>query len=280
MIEPKKDELFVETDAAAALKLRNALGDRTALRRSLLPGLIASVEHNLARANHDLGLFEIGHVFPGGEVQVENPEPMHLGLVLVGQIDEHWSGGGRPVDGFDVGGLVRRAVRSIGATIEPVTGEIPPWAHPGESARLKLGRKVIGWFGRLHPNVLDAFDVAVPVYAAELNLGVVLEREPSVPKHESIAKTPTSVRDLALVVPAALRFDELNRGMNQFRHKLLESVSLFDVYEGAGLEPGTKSVALRARYRDLSGTLTDKAVEKVHSKLLRHLERAVGATLR
>ncbi len=280
MIEPAKDDLFVEGEVADALKLRNALGDRTALRRSLLPGLIASVEHNVARGNNDVGLFEIGHVFPGGEVLVENPEPLQLGIVLVGQIDEHWSGGGRAVDGFDVGGLIRRAVGSIGTKVEPVTGEIPPWAHPAESARLKLGRKVIGWFGRVHPSVLDAFDLEVPVYAAELDLGVVLEREAPVPKHESIAKTPTSVRDLALVVPSDLQYDQLHRELKQFRHKLLESISLFDVYEGTGLEPGTKSVALRARYRDLSGTLTDKAVEKVHAKLLRHLERAVGATLR
>ena len=281
MIAPESDALFVPEDAAPGLVLRNPLGaDRSALRRSLMPGLLDSLRHNVSRGTRDVRLFEVGHTFPGGEIQVENPEPQHLALVATGEIDGHWSGSGRPVDGFDLVGAVQQAAASVGASVQVATGNAPSWIHPAEHAVIRLGRKTIGWVGRIHPSVSEAWEMEAPVYAAELDAGVLLAREPNVPQYSEIARTPTSQRDLALVVPETVQYDEMERALKQFRHKFLESVTLFDVYTGPGLEAGTKSIALRARYRDISGTLTDKAIEKVHGKLLGHLGRMVGATLR
>jgi phenylalanyl-tRNA synthetase beta chain len=281
MIDPERDALFVGDDEPAGLALRNPLGaDRSALRRSLIPGLLESLRHNVSRGTRDVRLFELGHVFPGGDIQVENPEPQHIALVATGELDAHWSGAGRSVDGFDVVGAIQQAAAAVGSSIQVVTGDAPSWMHPGEHAVLKLGRRAIGWVGRVHPNVCEQWELEAPVYAADLNVGVLLARDPGVPRYTEIARTPTSQRDLALVVPNGVQFDEMDRALKQFRHKYLESVTLFDVYSGPGLEPGTKSIALRARYRDIEGTLTDKAIEKVHGKLLGHLGRMVGATLR
>lgn len=281
MIDPARDRLFVAADAAAGLVLRNPLGaDRSALRRSLVPGLLDSVHHNVARGTKNVRLFELGHVFPGGDVLDQNPEPLRLGLIATGEVDVHWSTEPRPVDGFDVVGVLTQIGAVAGGTVRATTGDAPSWLHPGESAILKLGRREIGWIGRVHPAVAEIWELDAPVYAAEIDAGALLDRDPDVPQYDEIARTPSSQRDLALVVPAELAYDEMDRAVRQFRHKYLERVELFDVYSGSGLEPGTKSVALRAKYRDLEGTLTDKAVEKVHAKLLRHLERMVGATLR
>lgn len=281
MIDPERDRLFVAEGAEAGLALRNPLGaDRSALRRSLLPGLLDSVHHNVVRGTKNVTLFELGHVFPGGSVLDRNPEPLLLGLVATGDVNVHWSGESRPIDGFDVVGVLTQVASVAGGLVRATTGDAPSWLHPGECAVLKLGRREIGWVGRIHPDVADVWSLDTAVYAAEMDAGALFDRDPDVPRYDEIARTPSSQRDLALVVPAELAYDEMDRALRQFRHKFLERVELFDVYTGTGLEPGTKSVALRARYRDLEGTLTDNTIEAVHGKLLRHLERMIGATLR
>jgi phenylalanyl-tRNA synthetase beta chain len=285
MTDPGRVAAFAADDRA--IRLKNPLGEeRSVMRRSLLAGLLDSLGHNLARGEESVALFELGRVYPpaeeGAPIPDENPEPLMLGVVWCGVVDEHWSGTGRPVDGHDLVGAATSALAAAGVSLRAVASRSgpPSWSHPAVSAALAAGRRQVGWVGRLHPDILDRWQIEVPVFALELELSGLISPEAPVPSYRSIGRTPASWRDAALLVDASTPWAAVQTALDGFSNTLLESVRLFDVYEGGALPDGKKSLAIRAVYRDPSGTLTDEVVDKVHGKLLRHLEHRAGAVLR
>lgn len=279
MVDPARDTLFAGD--TGALRLRNPLGDeRSAMRRSLMLGLLDNVAHNVAHGVDSVGLFEMGRVYPAGPIADQNAEPAHLGAVFFGAFERHWSVRTRPVDGHDVVGVALGALRAGGIAAEVVAGAPAGFAHPGVYARIRVAGTDVGWVGRLHPDVVDHWQVDGPVYGFEVDLDACIALGSGIPKYAPVRRTPRSTRDAALLVDAAVPYSEVRAGLAGFDHKLLESVELFDVFTGGNLPAGRKSIALRATYRDPAGTLTDDQVDKVHSKLLRHLEHATGAVLR
>lgn len=277
--DTERQGLFAE---GPYLRLRNPLGEeRSVMRKSLWPGLLGNVAHNLAHGAPGVALFELGRVYPTFEsVPDENVEPLRLTGVFAGTVDDDWSRPARALDGHDVVGLLQRALTATGVNATVARGDAPAWAHPGVSASVQIGKKSVGWVGRLHPDVLDTFGVSVPVFGFDVAIGDLWAKPAGVPQHKTIARTPAAWRDVALVMDAQIPYGELSSCIDGFKHAHLESVALFDVYAGKGLEPGTKSVALRVVYRDPAGTLTDAQVDKLTAKFLRHVERGVGATLR
>lgn len=277
--DPEKQQIFAGD--SPVIRLRNPLGaERAEMRRSLLPGLLENMAHNLANGAGVVQLIELGRVYPGGDVPDENAEPTRMAGVFAGDFPATWNGPGRALDAYDVTGSLRRSLNAVGVDVEVVTAAPPAWAHPGVSASVKLNGRTAGWLGRLHPEVVDRWQIEVPVYAFDVAVDEALARTPDAPQHAAIARTPASDRDLALVIDTELPYGEVHKALRGFSHKLLESVTLFDVYAGKGLPDGKKSIALRAVFRDREGTLTDGQVDKLTAKLLRHLERSVGATLR
>jgi len=280
MVDPARLSLF--DGDATPLRVTNPLGAETsAMRTTLLPGLLANVAHNVARRAPRVALFEIGHLFPPGLRGPAEVEPLALAAVFTGAASEGWTSGGRLVDVHDVVGVVESVAHALGVDLRVSASAAPPrWAHPGISADLALGGNQVGWVGALHPAVCDPWEIDRPVFAFELDFRALLDSVSGDYQYTEIPKTQGATRDVALLVADSVPYSEIRKNMEAFRHGLLESVELFDVYAGDRIPVGTRSVALRATYRRATGTLTDKEIETAHQRLVQFLTSKLDATQR
>lgn len=260
-------------------RLRNPLGEETsAMRTTLLPSLLTNVAYNLARGADRVALFETGHVFPPDSIEVE---PMAVAAVLAGRADQGWMAGDRTFDGHDAAGLVDALGAATGRALVIAAHDAPPvYAHPGATGQIVLGDRIVGWVGMIHPDVLDAWEIEVPVAAFEIDLSAVLAVTRAEPRHAPIPKTPASTRDLALVVATDVPWRRIRGTADGFHHKYLESVELFDVYQGEHMAEGQRSLAMRVTWRSAKGSLTDEQVERAHSAFVEHMTSSLGASVR
>jgi phenylalanyl-tRNA synthetase beta chain len=168
-----------------------------------------------------------------------------------------------------------------GAMTAPVTTGGPAWFHPGRSGTIALGPKQIGWFGELHPKILAAFDLKVPVAAFEINLDAI--PEPKSRKNRALfSPSPYQAieRDFAFVVDAKVAAGDIVRAAKGADRVLIESVSVFDVYAGKGMAEGKKSIAIAVRIQPKDKTLTEAEIETLAQKLIGAVAKATGAVLR
>lgn len=263
---------------------RNPLNaELSAMRPSLLPNLAAAAARNLARKHEAGALFEIGPRFTGplpGE-QVWTLAGLRFGSAEPRQ----WAQRSRPVDVIDVKGDAYAALKVLGIKPESVqvVAEAPPWYHPGRSGCLRQGRTLLATFGELHPRVLKVFDLSAPVAAFEIDLDQVPQPKQrggkARPPLEALPFPPVD-RDFAFIVdqdvPAARLLDAI-RGADR---QLVREVRLFDVYAGANLGEGRKSLAIGVRLQAGDRTLTEAEIEAVTTRIVAAAERAAEATLR
>ncbi|MCB9506134.1 MAG: phenylalanine--tRNA ligase subunit beta [Myxococcales bacterium] len=279
MTDPARTAAFAGD--AEALRLRNPLGEeRSVLRRTLLIGLMDAIAHNVAHGRRDVGLFEVGHVFPPCGVAEENPEPLTVAGLLVGVRGASWAGAGAPVDGHDAVGLLSAALQAAGVEARIVSAPSPPWAHPAVTAAVEVAGRPVGWVGQLHPGLVDRWELGRDVVGFELDLSAALSTLGAVPRYAPIARTPGSTRDAALTVPDSVRFEALSAAVEACVDPLRERWFVFDVYRGPGVADGHYSVALRVEFRSASATLTDEQIEASMTALVAHLCEALGATRR
>jgi phenylalanyl-tRNA synthetase beta chain len=267
---------------ASALPLANPLSsDMDVMRTTLLPGLLTALARNSRRQHSRVRLFETGVVFLQGE---ELEEVERLAGVATGEAwPEQWGMPSRPADFFDVKGDVERllALRGPGSELsfEPVSGsDGQPWLHPGAGAVISLQQKVIGWVGAVHPGVLEGFEIRKPVLAFEMDLDSVLDRD--VPFAKEISRFPSIRRDLAMMLPIDVSYDQVRQHVEATAGPHLEKVVPFDVYQGGNLKEGYKSIAIGLIFNDVSSTLKDEDVDPVIESVVSELERRLGAQLR
>ncbi len=256
------------------------------MRPQLLPGLMQAAARNQSRGFAELGLFEIGPVWAGGE-----PEDQSLvasGLRIGATAPRNAHGDRRPVDVYDARADAEAALASIGAPANLMVQQgASDWFHPGRSGRLSLGPKnILAEFGELHPRVLDALDVKGPA----VGFTVWVEKPPQ-PKRKSTTRPALTIsdlqaveRDFAFVVDADLAVDTLVKAAKGADKALVEQVSVFDIFTGekaeAQMGAGKKSVAIAVRLQPTKTTLTDKDIEEVSAKIIATVAKATGATLR
>ncbi|MDE2135515.1 MAG: phenylalanine--tRNA ligase subunit beta [Alphaproteobacteria bacterium] len=276
---PRADaQLFGGGDDARQLENPIA-ADLDALRPSLLPSLLAAAECNIARGTSDLMLFEIGAAFdngmPGGQQTVA------AGL-RVGQGLRSWTKSSHPADTFDAKADMLAVLEAAAGSpmTAPVKAGAAPWYHPGRSGTLALGPKVLARFGELHPKVLARFALKVPASAFEIFLEAL--PEPKSKGKTSFAPSPYQAveRDFAFVVEAKVTAEEIVRAVKSAERALIESVTVFDVYEGKGIPEGKKSLAVAVRLQPREKTLTDAEIDVVAQKIVAVVAKATGATLR
>ncbi|MBB5515008.1 phenylalanyl-tRNA synthetase beta chain [Rubricella aquisinus] len=271
-----------------AMALENPISsDMSHMRPDLLPGLLAAAARNQARGFADLGLFEVGPVFAGAE---PGEEVIHAtGLRTGATAPRNTHGTRRPVDAYDAKADAEAALAAIGAPVERlmVMRTAPGWFHPGRSGVLSLGPKnPLAAFGELHPKVLAQIDVKGPAVGFTL----FVENVPF-PKSKGAARPALDTsdlqaveRDFAFVVDANLEVDKLVKAAKGAEKKLIEDVSVFDVFGGAKAEAqmgaGKKSVAIAVRLQPRDATLTDKEIEAVSAKVIASVEKATGGALR
>jgi phenylalanyl-tRNA synthetase beta chain len=268
----------------AELILANPIAsDLDTMRPSVLPNLLAAVARNAARGFKDVGLFEIGAAFKGE--RPEDQQSIAAGLRAGRSSPRHWSGSPRPWDALDA---KADALAAIGAAQGPteslqISTDAPAWYHPGRSGSLKLGNKVVAWFGEIHPRILAAYDIEERVVGFEIDLGQLPPLKVKATRAKAAFHPPALQpveRDFAFVVDSKIGADQVLRAAKNADKALINAVSLFDVYEGQHMEPGKKSLAIQVVLQPTDKTLTDAEIEAVATKVVEAVVKATGGVLR
>ncbi|XWN32311.1 MAG: phenylalanine--tRNA ligase subunit beta [Devosia sp.] len=293
MVEAVTWSFISAEDAAAfggggeAVKLVNPISESLSdMRPSLLPGLIHAVSRNVNRGHPNLALFEVGQVFKGDEPedQTTSAAGIRQGRNRPVSTDRHWSHDGATATVYDVKADVLAALAAIGGPADSVdiTRDAPAYYHPGRSGSLRLGPKVLGHFGELHPATLSALDAPERLVAFELTLNSVpLKRRKATkkPAMEGFHLMPVR-RDFAFLVAEDTDARTILRAARGVRKDLVADVSVFDVYRGPGVDEGHKSVALEATIQPREHTLTEAEIDAVSEAIVTAVQKATGATLR
>jgi phenylalanyl-tRNA synthetase beta chain len=250
-----------------ALRITNPLvAEESVLRTSLRPGLLRAIAFNESHRRSGVALFEIGHVYPPGPGELP-AEHEALGIVLAGQEAPAAVTVWREI----------AAALGVGARIDQ--GRVPAGLHATRSATLVAGRDAIGVVGEVAPEVLDAFDIAERVAVLELDLTSVLGKEPRAAAWKPTSRHPSSDLDLAFTLPDDVPAEKLDKAIRQGAGALLVELDLFDVYRGAGVGAGRRSLAYRLRLQAPDRTLTDADVADVRAKVTTATAK-LGAELR
>lgn len=292
----------------ALVRVANPLSDaESALRSSLLPGLLRVLARNVGRGNGDVAMYEIGRVFrdrpgrgpaPRPAVTARPSEddrraldaalpdqPEHFAAVFAGsRIPAGWWGPARATDWTDAVAAVRAAARAVGAEVvlhaEDRVGKTAPW-HSGRCARIELtDGTVLGHAGELHPGVLRRADLPERSCAAEIDLGPLLNLPETVVIATSLSGFPVAVRDIAVVVEEAVAESDVAAAIAVGAGPLLESLQLFDVYAGDRVGAGLRSSGYALRFRAPDRTLTAEDVAAATDAALAEVKRATGGVLR
>jgi phenylalanyl-tRNA synthetase beta chain len=271
------------------LALANPIAaDLSDMRPSLIPGLVAAAQRNADRGMADTAVFEVGQIFTGDQPQDQLTAAAGVRRALAKPVGpgRYWSGVASAVDAFDVKADALATLAAAGApmgSVQVVSGG-PAWLHPGRSGTLQIGpQNVLGCFGELHPRALEALRAEGPLVAFE----VILERIPAAKARATRAKPVLELsplqpleRDFAFVVDRAVKAGDIVRAAQSADRKLIEAVTVFDVYEGRGIEPGKKSVAIAVTLQPREKTMTDEEIEAVAAKIVAEVGKRTGGVLR
>jgi phenylalanyl-tRNA synthetase beta chain len=255
--------------------------DLDALRPSLLPSLLAAAARNQARGISDLMFFEIGAQFESG---MPGAQKTVAAGVRMGAGARSWKKSAHAADAFDAKADMLAAIEAaMGATMNaPVKAGAAAWYHPGRSGTLALGPKVLAYFGELHPKIAAAFDIKGPLAGFEIFLDTIPEAKAKSKARPLFAPSPfqSVERDFAFVVDSKTSADDVLKAAKGAERALIESVSVFDVYEGKGVPEGKKSLAISVRLQPKDKTLTDAEIEAIGQKIVAAVTKATGGTLR
>jgi len=279
-ISTREAELF--GGAKPELRLVNPISaDLDAMRPSLLPGLVSAARRNADRGYPDVALFELGPLY-------RDDTPKGQGLVAAGLRAgragaKHWRERACEADLYEVKSDALAALAAMGAPADNIqtTADPPSWYHPGRAGTLRLGPEVLGAFGELHPAVIEALDARPPLAGFEVFLDAVPEPRAArakPPLHLSVFQ-PID-RDFAFIVDRSLPAETLLHAARGVDRKLVAEIRLFDVYQGAGLPDGRKSLAITVVLQPQERTLTDAEIEAFSQRLMAQVEKATGGKLR
>jgi phenylalanyl-tRNA synthetase beta chain len=251
------------------------------MRPSILPNLIEAAGRNARRGFPDVALFEIGPVFAG-----DRPADQRTAItaILAPHGPRRWDKAAGE-DVFAIKGELMALLEELGAptgSLQIGQGQAAAWWHPGQSAQLRLGKAVLAEFGAVHPGVLKALDVEGPIYAFELWLEALPEAKRKATKSRPIYRVsplmPLS-RDFAFLAPASMAAGDLVRAVQGADKALISSVGVFDVYQGAGVPDGFKSVAVEVMIQPIDKTLADAEIEALSGRIVAAADK-IGAKLR
>ncbi|WP_432698070.1 phenylalanine--tRNA ligase subunit beta [Marinobacterium sp. YM272] len=266
-------------DQHEPMALANPISAEMAVMRTTLwPGLAKALQYNQHRQQPRVRLFEIGQRFVPEEDGLKQQNVV-AGIICGSRQPEGWNGGSDKVDFFDLKGDVETLL-GLGSCADQFSfvAESNVALHPGQSAAIQRGGKTVGRIGALHPSLQKSLDLTGPVFLFEIELDAVIEGQVS--RFSELSKFPESRRDLAVLVSAETRFAELREVAVAEAGEHLKQVTLFDVYQGQGIEPGRKSLALGLTWQHPSRTLTDEEINSAVSAVVAALGEKLGATLR
>lgn len=276
-IDPKLFELFAP--GVQPLTLANPISaDMSAMRVSLWPGLVKALQHNLNRQQSRVRLFESGLRFVG-QLEGLKQERMLAGLISGKRQPEGWANEREPVDFFDAKADVEALLSVAGAqnAFSFVPGEHSA-LHPGQTARIERDGQLVGYLGALHPELARQLGIEQSVYLFELELAALAEGR--MPAFSELSKFPEVRRDLALLVDRETPAGDLLQNMRAAAGEFLTDLRLFDVYQGKGIDPERKSLAVGLTFQHPSRTLNDEEVNSAVQNVITQLEERFNAILR
>jgi phenylalanyl-tRNA synthetase beta chain len=249
-----------------------------------LPSLLAAASRNAARGFANLQLFEIGAAFDSGMPEAQKTV---AAAIRTGHPERHWQKGGQ--NNEETSGLFT-AKADLLAALEAITGApmsapitqgAPGWYHPGRSGTIAMGPKVIAQFGELHPKILAAFDLKVPAAGFEIFLDAIPDAKSKGRAKPLFQPSPFQAieRDFAFVVDAGVPAGDLVKAVKLADRNLIDTVNVFDLYEGKGVPEGRKSLAVAVRIQPKDATLTDAEIEALAQKIVAAAMK-LGASLR
>ena len=269
------DKLMIPADSPLrqTVEIMNPLGeDYSIMRTTSLNGMLTSLATNYNRRNKNVRLYELGNVYiPKALPLTELPEErMQFTLGMYGDGDF-----------FSMKGVVEEFFEKVGLhkkeTYDPNAGK--PYLHPGRQANIIYDGKVVGYLGELHPDVADAYGIGTRAYVAVIDMPEIVERASFDRKYTGIARFPAVTRDISMVMPKDILVGQVEEVIEKKGGVYLESYALFDLYEGAQIKEGYKSVAYSIVFRAKDKTLEDSEVSESMDRILKALE-GMGIELR
>ena len=274
LIGEEDAKMFAKNDSELIKLLAPLSEDRNTLRQSLSVALYKIYEYNKARNNKDVSIFEVGKTFE--KVGEEYVETRKLAALMTG---EYYLGlNKKPVNFYMIKGVAEEILDYLGygnrySFVQDET-KLPKEMHPGQSAVISVNNDVVGIIGKVHPKVSKD-----DVFVLEINLDKLLDKKVGKMKYKEISKFPNIKKDLAVIVPNNLTSQEVGLKIKKAAGSNLEAYEVFDVYTGAGVEEGMKSLAYSLTFGKMDRTLTDEEINQTLEKIIKDLEKS-GITLR
>ena len=234
------------------------------MRTTLVPAVIEAAKRNIAQQNKDLWLFETANVYEPKALpltEVPHERPMACGIMMGKVTEAAWNQAQRDTDFYDVKGVVDGLLAKLGLTQYDIQPSSESYYHPGVSAHYTVNGVTIANYGELHPQVVKNFDLSGKVYMFEIDLEAVLSIKVPSFRYQSFSKFPGTSRDLAIVAPVSVTSGDIVALIKEHGGEYLESVSIFDVYEGEHIEAGYRSLAYNLQFRSMEGTLNDEDID-------------------
>ena len=234
------------------------------MRTTLVPAVIEAAKRNIAQQNKDLWLFETANVYEPKALpltEVPHERPMACGIMMGKVTEAAWNQAQRDTDFYDVKGAVDGLLAKLGLTQYDIQPSSESYYHPGVSAHYTVNGVTIANYGELHPQVVKNFDLSGKVYMFEIDLEAVLSIIVPPFRYQSFSKFPGTSRDLAIVAPVSVTSGDIVALIKEHGGEYLESVSIFDVYEGEHIEAGYRSLAYNLQFRSMEGTLNDEDID-------------------
>lgn len=257
--------------------------DLDTMRPSILASLLPLVARNADRGFGDGALMEIGPVFR--DATDKGQDMMAAGIRFGAMSPRHWQGGHRAADVYDVKADALAVLEMANVPVGNLqyTKDVPGYYHPGRAVALRLGKDILGWFGELHPAVIEHHGLAGRAVAFE----IFVDRLPQPRKSNTTAKPLLSLspfqpvrRDFAFVVGQDVPSEKLVRAVMAADKALIQKVEIFDIYRGPGVADGQQSVALGVTLQPVEKTLTDQDLEQISSKIIAEVAQKAGGALR
>ncbi|MDK4740889.1 phenylalanine--tRNA ligase subunit beta [Rhizobium sp. CB3060] len=276
-----------------ALKLANPIAaDMSDMRPSLLPGLLSAAQRNADKGYGDVAIFEVSGTYendrPEGQRRVAGG--IRRGTATLTGAGRMWSnaakGGGKPVDVFDAKADALAVIEACGLPMGNIQIEQggPAWYHPGRSGTIKMGPKVVlGYFGEFHPKTLEALDVTGALAGFEVYIDAMPEPKKKTTRTKpALELSPFQAvkRDYAFVVDKTVEAGAVIRAATGADRKLITGVNVFDIFEGASLGDGKKSIAIEVQIQPAERTLTDEDFEALTQKIVANVTKTTGGVLR
>jgi phenylalanyl-tRNA synthetase beta chain len=286
-VSKREAELFGGGKPELALANPIAL-ELSDMRPSLIPGLAMAAQKNADRGSADVALFEVGQIFKGDrpEDQFIAAGGVRRALAKGSGIGRDWSSKTEPVDAFDAKADAFAALAAAGAPMQAlqVVPGGPDWFHPGRSGTIQIGpQNVLGHFGELHPRVLAALKAEGPLAAFEVTLEKIPEPKAKATRAKPLLELspfqPVE-RDFAFVVDNGVKAADIVRAAQNVDRKLIVAVTVFDVYEGKGIEPGKKSIAIAVTMQPREKTMTDAEIDALGQRIVAEVGKKTGGVLR